>query len=107
MGEIVFPKKKHPQLVVQYQVASLEIIHIHIKLHETKQVVLIYVKIYLCECMCLSNKKIVAMNFRESKGEDGRSWKEESEGGNVIIIFYCNDLKGYLKREKYAIGVTL
>lgn len=47
------------------------------------------------------------MNFRESKEEDGRSWKEESEGGNVIIIFYCNDLKGYLKREKYAIGVTL
>lgn len=39
------------------------------------------------------------MNFRESKGEDGRSWKEESEGGNVIIIFYCNDLKGYLKEK--------
>lgn len=47
MGEIAFPKEKHPQLVAQYQVASLEIIHIHITLHETKQVALIYVEIYL------------------------------------------------------------
>lgn len=58
MGEIAFPKEKHPQLVAQYQVASLEIIHIHITLHETKQVALIYVEIYLCECMCLTHKKL-------------------------------------------------
>lgn len=77
MGEIVFPKEKHPQLVVQYQVDSLEIIHIHIKLHETNQVVLIYVEIYLCECMCLSNKKNSGHEFqREQRGR----W-EELEGG--------------------------
>lgn len=43
---------------------------------------------------------MVAINFRESKREDGRSWKEESEGGNLIIIFYCNKFKRIFKKKK-------
>lgn len=51
----------------------------------TKQAVfLLYVGI-LCPPHLIKEKEVI--NLRESKGVHGRGWRDDSEGGNGMIVF--------------------
>lgn len=74
-GDMVFPQGSGPRLVRQYQLVNTEvIIYIRMTLYGPR---MLYLGIYVKQ----QRKKATNLKVR------GRSWREDREGRNGVIIF--------------------